>query len=75
MGLISTTDAAEKLGVTRRRVVALIADGRLPAQKVGRDYIIDERDLKIVTDRKPGRPKGASKAGEKESTRSKKSKD
>jgi excisionase family DNA binding protein len=75
MGLISTTDAAEKLGVTRRRVIALIADGRLPAQKVGRDYIIDERDLKMVTDRKPGRPKAAGKAGEKKSTQSKKSKD
>jgi hypothetical protein len=29
----------------------------LPAQKVGRDYIIREEDLKLVEDRKPGRPR------------------
>lgn len=56
MSLISTNEAAERLGITRRRVVALILDGRLTAQKVGRDYVIDERDLKMVETRKPGRP-------------------
>jgi hypothetical protein len=44
------------------RVQVLIRHGRLPAQKVGRNYVINEDDLKLVKDRKPGRPlKRASK--------------
>ena len=62
MSLISTNEAAERLGITRRRIVALILDGRLTAQKVGRDYVIDEKDLKLVEDRKPGRPPKAAAA-------------
>lgn len=57
MKLISTKEAAEKLGVSTLRVQQLIWDGRLPAQKVGRDYVIDESNLKLVKDRKPGRPR------------------
>ena len=67
MSLISTNEAADRLGITRRRIVALILDGRLTAQKVGRDYVIDEKDLKLVEDRKPGRPPKA-KAAKTEST-------
>lgn len=65
MGLLTTNEAADRLGVTRRRVLALITDERLPAQKFGRDYMIDERDLKLVEDRKPGRPRKQEKAGNK----------
>src|SRR5437763_16716350 len=54
--LLSTTEAAKRLGVTVARVQALIWKGRLPAQKVGRDYVIQEEDLKLVENRKPGRP-------------------
>jgi len=57
MSLITTTEAGEKLGVTRKRVFQLIQDGRLPAQKLGRDYVIDEEDLKLVKNRPPGRPR------------------
>jgi excisionase family DNA binding protein len=53
---LSTKEAAARLGVTMKRVQAMIRAQRLPAQKVGRDYIIQEIDLKIVADRKPGRP-------------------
>lgn len=56
MGLISTKVAAEKLGVSVLRVQQLIWQKRLPAEKIGRDYVIDENDLDIVKDRKPGRP-------------------
>ena len=35
----------------------LIREGRLPAQKIGRTYVVDEADLKLVEDRKPGRPR------------------
>jgi len=56
MKLLTTEEAAERLGVTKRRVQAMIRDGRLPAEKMGRDWFIREEDLAIVADRKPGRP-------------------
>lgn len=57
---LTTTMAADKLGVSRRRVIALIEEGRLPAEKFGRDYVIQESDLALVAERKPGRPKKSS---------------
>lgn len=63
MNLLTTKEAAEKLGVTVTRVQQLILAGRLPAEKMGRDYVIKGDDLKLVEDRKPGRP--PKKAGEK----------
>lgn len=56
MKLLSTKEAAGVLGITVQRVHALIKESRLPAQKIGRDYIIDASNLKLVEDRKPGRP-------------------
>lgn len=61
MDFLTTKQAAEKLGITPRRVQALIEAGRLPAQKFGRDYMIKEKDLKLVEDRKVGRPKKTEK--------------
>jgi excisionase family DNA binding protein len=57
MNLLTTKEVAGRLGVSVRRVHALIQDGRLPAEKYGRDYLINERDLKLVAERKPGRPR------------------
>ena len=57
MSLLTTNEVAVRLGVTLPRVHALIRDGRLPAEKMGRDYFIKESDLALVADRKPGRPK------------------
>ncbi len=54
--LLSTNEVAEKLGVTSIRIRAMIRNGNLPAQKIGRDYVVKESDLKFVKDRKPGRP-------------------
>jgi excisionase family DNA binding protein len=56
MSLLTTKEVAERLGVTMKRVQAMIRDGRLPAQKMGRDNFIKEEDLRLVADRKPGRP-------------------
>jgi excisionase family DNA binding protein len=56
MGLISSAEAADRLGVHITRVQVLIREGRLPAQKIGRTYVVDEADLKLVEDRKVGRP-------------------
>lgn len=59
MNLLTTNEVAARLGVTIKRVQAMIRDGRLPAEKKGRDYFIKEDDLKLVEDRKPGRPRKA----------------
>ncbi len=57
MKMLTANEAAKILKVSARRVRALIQAKRLPAQKVGRDWIIMEPDLELVKDRKPGRPK------------------
>ena len=57
--MLTTAQAAAKLKVTRRRVLALIKAKRLPAEKVGRDWLIEERNLSLVKDRRPGRPSRA----------------
>ena len=57
MNLITTAEAAVRLGVHQTRVQVLIREGRLPAQMIGGTYIIKEEDLALVADRKPGRPK------------------
>ena len=57
MNLLTTKEAAERLGITPRRVVAMIQAEQLPAEKFGRDYMIKEKDLKLVEVRKVGRPR------------------
>jgi excisionase family DNA binding protein len=54
--LLTTREVAERLNVSLRRVRALIEAGKLPSQQLGRDHLIKESDLKLVKDRKPGRP-------------------
>lgn len=56
MTLLTTADAARRLGVTPVRVWQLIQARRLPAQKVGRDWLIHEADLHFVEHRPTGRP-------------------
>ena len=59
--LISSKEAAERLGLSLRRVQALITSGRLPAQKIGNSYVVNEKDLELVKERIPGRPKNITK--------------
>lgn len=75
MKLISSAEAAKKLGVHITRVQVLIREGRLPARLVGRTYVIEESDLRLVAERKPGRPpreKGTSKIVRKKQKKQKK---
>lgn len=53
---LTTQEAADKLGVTRTRILQFIRENRLPAEKHGRDWMIQVADLAKVRDRKPGRP-------------------
>jgi excisionase family DNA binding protein len=57
MKLLSAKEVAEKLGVSDRRVRFLITSGKLLATRVGNSYVIQESDLKVIGERKNGRPK------------------
>lgn len=65
-GLISTKEAAERLKISVRRVQALIASGKLPAEKIGNSFAIKERDLKLISSRKNGRPQNGKRPEEKD---------
>lgn len=69
MKLLSTDEAAERLGVSGRRVRALIAEGKLQATYVGGGYVIEETALEAVkVYGKAGRPsKAESESGSKSS--------
>jgi len=57
-GFITTKEAAQKLNVSEGRIRQLVADGRLPAVKVGQTNLVKEIDLEAVRERKrTGRPK------------------
>lgn len=55
--MITTAQAATILQVSRSRVLKLIEAGRLPAEKLGRDWLIRLDDLELVKVRRPGRPR------------------
>lgn len=57
MKIISTAEAAKRLNVTADRVRKMIIAKRLKAIKVGREWLIDPKDLDTVKDRKVGRPR------------------
>ena len=56
MKLLTTSEVAERLGVHRSRVHALIKSGRIPAHKYGVVWLIKESDVHYER-RKAGRPK------------------
>ena len=62
--MLTTMEASKVLGVSQRRVQALIETGRLPAKRYGRMWLIREKDLEKVKDRKPGRAGWVKKKGE-----------
>jgi len=54
--MITTAEAASRLGLTVRAVQKMIEAGRLSAQKVGRDYLIAPDALKNIPKQAAGRP-------------------
>ena len=62
MKIITTAEAARRLGVTQNRVRALIDAKRLKATKVGPVWLIDPKDLDAVKERKVGRPRKSRKS-------------
>ena len=55
--MIDTHEAAIMLGVTPRRIRALIKAERIPAEKFGRDWLIQAVDLANLQVRPGGRPR------------------
>lgn len=60
--MLTTTQAAERLGVTDVHYVRrLIKDGKLKATKYGRDWLIEEADIETYKSAHPrgdrGRPR------------------
>ena len=59
MDLLTTSEAAKRLRVTPIRIRQMIREGKITAQQIGRDYVIEESSLDSVkTYGKAGRPKG-----------------
>jgi excisionase family DNA binding protein len=58
MNKLTAKQVGEKLGINDSRVRQLIISGKLPAEKYGNLWLVNEKDLELVKDRKPtGRPK------------------
>ena len=63
MGVVSVAQAAERLGVSVPRIHQRIKDGSLIAERIGSQWVVDERSLLHVQERsKPGRPHSARSA-------------
>ena len=54
MKQLTTQQAGEILGITPQRVLALINAGRLPAIKIGRDWLIALKDVQAFEKRPQG---------------------
>jgi excisionase family DNA binding protein len=66
MDLLSIKDAAAKLQISNVRVFQLIQEGSLPAQKIGRDWFIQESDVEAAKNRRGrGRPAKAKESSSK----------
>lgn len=62
--LLTTPQAAKRLGISRQRVSALIKAGLLQAEMIGRDWLIHYDVLEeFAARRRPrGRPRGGTRA-------------
>jgi hypothetical protein len=58
-GILTTAAFAERVGLTAKRVHQLITGGVIVAEKLGRDWVIDEKYVEIIKNRPEnrGRPK------------------
>lgn len=59
MGTIGTTEAAKRLGISPRRVAAMVTQGIIKASKIGNTWIIEDAEIARVqrSKRPPGRPR------------------
>lgn len=52
--MLTTKQVAEKLNITPTRVRQLCNEGKIKAQRIGRDWIIEEKNIKNITLPGPG---------------------
>lgn len=52
--MLSVLEVSEFLNVSSRRVRALIADGRIPAQLIGKTWAIRKEDIALLPQNRPG---------------------
>ncbi len=59
MGVVSTQRAAEIAGLHPETVRRLCREGKIRNSRIGRVYVIDERDLRrfMASPPRPGRPR------------------
>jgi excisionase family DNA binding protein len=55
--VVGSSKAAELLGVSQNRIRQLINAGQLPAQRVGRTFVIRRHDVDVFAALPPGRPR------------------
>ena len=61
-GYITTTEAAERLGISSARIRQLVVSGKLPAQKFGPVNMVKVADLELIRHRpSAGRPPSPTK--------------
>jgi len=56
--MLTTQQAADRLGVSRRRLLSLIKTGRLIAQRFGNAWMIAQADIDTFHRKPQGWPKG-----------------
>lgn len=54
--LLSVTQAAKLLGITRQRVHDLLKNGQIVARKLGRFYYIEATEIERYKDKPTGKP-------------------
>lgn len=60
--MLTTAQAADRLGIKPRSVVQLIRRGLLAAEKHGRDYAIEETEIdRYLSERRPAHRPGKAK--------------
>ena len=59
--LLNVQEVARMLGCSQQYVRQLLRQGRLPGQKVGRDWVIPEKAARSATLRAEGRPRRVSR--------------
>lgn len=54
---LSLAEAAKRMNISRQRLTVLVQQGRIPARRFGKQYLIHASDLNRLTERKVGRPR------------------
>lgn len=61
-GLLTVNEAAAHLGLAASTVRAMCARGKLPAQRIGRDWLINRADLDTLQRKPAGNPNWVKRA-------------